>query len=708
MARRQGQRYRTAGELVEACTSAVAGLPGSALDRASKRALVDDPGAARSPDASVAGDGSPPSLSRARRRERREEAASRPPEAAAEGEPPPAAARRRGSPRDAHPAPPWRAARTRTNAAPAPRAADGRRRDRGPRNARPAPPCGRRRRGRGATPIPRRRSPARGDARRRGRRRSGRAQRRTPGRPLVIAVAIAAVFAPILLGYALGAEDPAPPEPQARRAATGSITMSIPPGWTTARVDLKGLDLVDPIGVRDSADVELVSGRLRDPAPGLDPTTEALRDTIATPRRDNVRLAERTALRYAGDLAEGGSIWVMLLPDSPAGPRSDAAGPTARTSTRSAGGSPRRPGPPKRTSIPLGPDEALGETLRAALATLSEARGAAREPLRARSAAKRARAARDARRSRPPRARRPCATRTPGRTTGRSSPASAAALTAEAKALDRLASAAKRNDRAGLQAPPQRRSPGGGGHRAGAARSARRRIRRDRQAHLSALRAVRAAGRMVPARAPSNHRCTTTHASPATLVRQRHVHDRGVHRARRDIVGGRAQQHRQPRAEERRGHVGQGPQRHADEQGPRAAPRSGAASAGRPGRRGRPGRSVPRGRRRRRAGRRCPSQTAGATTATTGRRAPIARTSSGSCACAAWSRGAAGAPEGTIAILPPGYRPQRNRLFVVHTGESPQQAGRVNALPDGAVSWSSGAVGETDYTSLEGVSFDTE
>ncbi len=44
-ARRQGQRYRTAGELLEACTTVLADLPGAALDRAPKRPLREGAGA---------------------------------------------------------------------------------------------------------------------------------------------------------------------------------------------------------------------------------------------------------------------------------------------------------------------------------------------------------------------------------------------------------------------------------------------------------------------------------------------------------------------------------------------------------------------------------------------------------------------------------------------------------------------------------------
>lgn len=70
---------------------------------------------------------------------------------------------------------------------------------------------------------------------------------------------------------------------------------------------------------------------------------------------------------------------------------------------------------------------------------------------------------------------------------------------------------------------------------------------------------------------------------------------------------------------------------------------------------------------------------------------------------------AAGAPTGgPIAILPPGYRPLRSRIFAVHTGETPHAIGRVQMSPDGQFVWSDGATGETDYTSLEGVAFETD
>jgi hypothetical protein len=67
---------------------------------------------------------------------------------------------------------------------------------------------------------------------------------------------------------------------------------------------------------------------------------------------------------------------------------------------------------------------------------------------------------------------------------------------------------------------------------------------------------------------------------------------------------------------------------------------------------------------------------------------------------------ASGAPaSGPIAILPAGYRPQRRRVFVVATGGA-QQVGRVDVQASGVLTWLSGGATETDYTSLETISFD--
>jgi hypothetical protein len=70
---------------------------------------------------------------------------------------------------------------------------------------------------------------------------------------------------------------------------------------------------------------------------------------------------------------------------------------------------------------------------------------------------------------------------------------------------------------------------------------------------------------------------------------------------------------------------------------------------------------------------------------------------------------AAGTPGGgsQIAVLPPGYHPQRALIFVVQTGE-PNGVGRIDVRPDGSLTWNSGQSGEQDYTSLTGISFSTD
>jgi hypothetical protein len=60
-----------------------------------------------------------------------------------------------------------------------------------------------------------------------------------------------------------------------------------------------------------------------------------------------------------------------------------------------------------------------------------------------------------------------------------------------------------------------------------------------------------------------------------------------------------------------------------------------------------------------------------------------------------------------IGTLPEGYRPNAVLVFVVQTGE-PNEVGRVDVGLDGTVTLNSGAVGETDYTSLSGIEFSTD
>jgi hypothetical protein len=67
----------------------------------------------------------------------------------------------------------------------------------------------------------------------------------------------------------------------------------------------------------------------------------------------------------------------------------------------------------------------------------------------------------------------------------------------------------------------------------------------------------------------------------------------------------------------------------------------------------------------------------------------------------------AGAPSqnSVIAVLPDGYRPARREIFTGFGGNAPEQADRVDILPDGSVLWIVGATGESDYTSLSAITF---
>jgi hypothetical protein len=69
----------------------------------------------------------------------------------------------------------------------------------------------------------------------------------------------------------------------------------------------------------------------------------------------------------------------------------------------------------------------------------------------------------------------------------------------------------------------------------------------------------------------------------------------------------------------------------------------------------------------------------------------------------------AGSPpsQPAIATLPPGYRPQTRQIFLLSSGEPPG-VGRLFIRADGVLEWNSGVTGETDYTSLSGISFWTD
>jgi serine/threonine protein kinase len=399
---RPNNRYLTAADLIDACGAALGRVPGDVLDRAP----------ALPPREGVAWPGAPAPVP-APVRAPAPQAHARPlppaPPPAPEGSEPAAA-------------PP----------APAPRF-DGTPDDR-TRSPQPAPP---RPAAEHARPRPASRFPP-----------STTVGRKIP-RPVAIAAAIAALLVPVPLGYLLGGRDaPAPtppPLPEAKRSA--SVTMTVPAGWSPSRVDITGLELDAPIGLRHKTGVLLVAGRLRDPAPGLDPTRKPLRAILVKPRREIVRIAERKALRYSGEQVGGGTAWFILLPDS--------AGWTiiaCRSSTSA--DLDALCDPPAATLRPvdaqpaeLGPDKALGETLRGELAALSAARAAAHDPLRGRSAVKRARAA-SALAEATARAAEALDDATIRPQERPLVNAVVATLAGEAEALERLASAAKRGDRA--------------------------------------------------------------------------------------------------------------------------------------------------------------------------------------------------------------------------------------------------------------------
>ena len=393
MAAQPSHRYRSAGELVAACEAALAQVPDHTRDRIA--------------------------------RGRRQALSSAPP-----------------APAPAQPASPARSPAAPAPPAPAPAE---------PAPAEPAP----------AQPAPA--EPATGSARRRSKpfvpplptpeeeAAALQAARARPlgwplGRPLAIAAAVAALLAPLLLGYALGGEDAGPAAPRATHAASDSVELTVPAGWRTAGVEIAGLALAGPIGLRHDGGVELAAGRLRDPAAGLDPTRAPLRARIREPRKDVVQIAGRRALRYAGELPAGGTLWLVLLPDSKGWTAVACRGPSGARLDELCGRLARSLEPVDATRAQLGPDDALGATLRDELATLAKARRAAHDRLRARSARTRGRAA---------------ATLAGATASAAGELADVevrtqdqplvgelvAALEDEAKALDRLAGAAERNDR---------------------------------------------------------------------------------------------------------------------------------------------------------------------------------------------------------------------------------------------------------------------
>ena len=57
-----------------------------------------------------------------------------------------------------------------------------------------------------------------------------------------------------------------------------------------------------------------------------------------------------------------------------------------------------------------------------------------------------------------------------------------------------------------------------------------------------------------------------------------------------------------------------------------------------------------------------------------------------------------------IAVLPAGYRPARRQVLTTNGG-NPSGPGRIDILPDGALTWIVGPDQEKDFTSLSGLTF---
>jgi serine/threonine-protein kinase len=414
MADRPSERYRTAGELVAASDAALAGLPDATLDRAVPRAPAG-------------------SFAKAARRRPRADA----PQPVAPSAPRPAPARADADAQTAAPTP-------------------------APARRKPYVP-----------PLPTPEEEAAAKLARSRRPLAATALARRAGRPLAAVLAVAALLAPVLLGYALGGED-ARPAPKARPAASDSVRLTVAPGWHAAKVQLPGLELVAPIGLRHAGGVELAAGRLRDPAAGLDPTRERLRAAIGQPRKDVVWVGGHRALGYAGRTPAGRSVWLALLPDSSGWTVVACLARASAALDQLCGRLAATLKPVNATPAQLGPEESLGDTLRGTLAALRKARGAARQRLRARSARTRGRAEAtlaDA----TARAARELDDADAGTRDKPLVGALAAALKHEAVVLKRLASAARRNDR-----PAYRRR--------------RNALRRAEQATVQALRALRRGG----------------------------------------------------------------------------------------------------------------------------------------------------------------------------------------------------------------------
>ena len=208
---------------------------------------------------------------------------------------------------------------------------------------------------------------------------------------LALGAAIVLIGAP-LAGFTLGRDDSSPAEPATVRG--GTVSLEHDGSWSATSARVAGLDLAQPIALRNRGGVKLSAGRLKSYPPGFQPVPLALRERFSgRTNQATIRLGSRPARRYTVGLRSGGPLWLALAPDSKGwvaiaceGPGADKPGvcPAVASSLQVR----------DAAAVPVGPVEEVATDISASLTDLNGARGAAQPRLRVRSATTRASAAR--------------------------------------------------------------------------------------------------------------------------------------------------------------------------------------------------------------------------------------------------------------------------------------------------------------------------
>ena len=220
-----------------------------------------------------------------------------------------------------------------------------------------------------------------------------RAPARAPRRGLLIGGAAALLLAAPVVGYALGGGSG--DGPVTRTAKSTAVNVSYGADWRPAQGSIPGLALRGDVGLVHGSGVVLAAGRVKDPAPGLDPAPAAFRNAFDDGAKSvPAKLGQRSVLRYAGSLKSGGNAWVTFFPDtkgwSAVGCRS-AATVELESRCRAIAASVESPGV---EPIELAPDKALGAALATMVKSLGKVRLDQRERLTAKAVDKRVTAAR--------------------------------------------------------------------------------------------------------------------------------------------------------------------------------------------------------------------------------------------------------------------------------------------------------------------------